>query len=183
MFIRGIILGAGKSSRMGYNKLSIKMDNTTIVQKVIDSAKASKLDELVFITGKYDISTDIIKLHNEEHEEGMSTSIKKGLQGFYGDAVMILLGDMPFVSSELINRLYYSFVMNNKNIVVPVFQGKRGNPVIIGKKYFQNLLKNKGDKGARDIIKNNPEDVFQVEIQDRGIFIDIDDKSTIERFL
>jgi molybdenum cofactor cytidylyltransferase len=183
MFIKGIILGAGKSSRMGFNKLAIKIENSTIVQRVIENAKASKLDELVIITGKYDISTDIIKLHNEDYEKGMSTSIKKGLQGFKGDAVMILLGDMPFVSSELINNLYDCFIKSNKNIVVPVNEGKRGNPVIIGKKYFKDLLNNEGDKGARDIIKNNPEDVFQVEIKDRGIFIDIDDENAVGKFL
>jgi molybdenum cofactor cytidylyltransferase len=183
MFIRGIILGAGKSSRMGHNKLAIKIDNSTIVQRVIENAKASKLDELVFITGKYDISTDIIKLHNEDYEKGMSTSIKKGLECFNGDAVMILLGDMPFVSSELINKLYDCFNKNNKNIIVPVYEGKRGNPVIIGKKHFKNLFINKGDKGAREIIKNNPEDVFQLEIQDRSIFIDIDDENAVEKFL
>lgn len=183
MFIKGIILGAGKSSRMGYNKLAIKIENSTIVQRVIENAKASKLDELVIITGKYDVSTDIIKLQNEEYEKGMSTSIKKGLEGFKGDAVMILLGDMPFVSSELINKLYDCFKKSNKNIIVPVCGGKRGNPVIIGNKYFKQLLNNEGDKGARDIIKNNPEDVFQVEIHDIGIFIDIDDESAIRKFL
>ncbi|MFL0247870.1 nucleotidyltransferase family protein [Candidatus Clostridium stratigraminis] len=183
MFIRGIILGAGKSSRMGYNKLAIKIDDSTILQRVIENAKASKLNELVFITGKYDLDTDIKKLHNEEYEKGMSTSIKKGLESFNGDAVMILLGDMPFVSSGLINKLYDCFNKSNKSIIVPINEGMRGNPVIIGKKYFQDLLINEGDKGARDIINNNPEDVFQLEIQDRGIFIDIDDKSAVERFL
>lgn len=183
MFIRGIILGAGKASRMGYNKLAIKIENSTIVQRVIENAKASKLDELVFITGKYDIFTDIIKFQNEEYETGMSTSIKKGLQGFKGEAVMILLGDMPFVSSDIINILYDGFIKSNKNIVVPVNEGKRGNPVIIGKKYFKDLLNNEGDKGARDIIKNNPEDVLQIEIEDRGIFIDIDDENAVGKFL
>lgn len=184
MFIRGIILAAGKSSRMGYNKLIIKLGDTTILEKIIHNTKISRLNEVILITGKYDdIKTDIIKLHNEEYEKGMSTSIKKGIEGFGGDAVMILLGDMPFVSSKIINKLYDSYKLCNKNIVVPEFEGKRGNPVIIGKKYFCELLKIQGDKGARDIIKNNLEDVEFVEIQDKGIFLDIDDEESYRQLI
>lgn len=179
--IRGIILGAGKSSRMGSNKLMLKIDGTTILGKVIENSKASKLNEVVLITGKYDIDTDILKIHNEEYEKGMSTSIKKGLYDFKGEAVMILLGDMPFVHSHIINILYDSFVKGHKNIVVPVFEGKRGNPVIIGKKYFGDLLNNVGDKGAREIIKNNFEDIEWLEIQDKGIFLDIDDEESYKQ--
>lgn len=183
MNIRGIILAAGKSSRMGYNKLRLKIGEVTILDRVIENAKASKLDETIIITGKYDINTDIIKIHNEEYEMGMSTSIKKGIEGFKGDAVMILLGDMPFVSSEIINKLYESFEISNKNIVIPMYKGVRGNPVVIGEKYFMNLLSNMGDKGAREIIKNNFHDVEQVEISDKGILIDIDDEAAKGKFL
>jgi molybdenum cofactor cytidylyltransferase len=182
MFIRGIILAAGTSSRMGSNKLMLKIDNSTILEKVIENSKISKLNEIMLITGKYDIDTEITKVHNEEYEKGMSTSIKKGIESFKGEAVMILLGDMPFVSSQIINKLYDSFRQCNKNIVVPVFEGRRGNPVIIGEKYFKDLLNNIGDKGAREIIRNNIQDVEWVEIQDKGIFLDIDDEVSFKQF-
>lgn len=183
MFIRGVILGAGKSSRMGSNKLMLKIDESTILEEVIENSKRSKLNEIVLITGRYDIDTDIIKIHNEEYEKGMSTTIKKGLHGFNGDAVMILLGDMPFVNSKIIDKLYDSFVECNKNIIVPEFEGKRGNPVIIGKKYFDDLLNNTGDKGARDIIKNNIGDVQRIKIQDEGILLDIDDENSYNKLI
>lgn len=183
MFIRGIILAAGKASRMGYNKLMLKIDDTAILEKVIENSKSSKLNEVILITGKYDIDTDIIKIHNDKYEKGMSTSIKKGLEGFKGEAVMILLGDMPFVSIDIINKLYDSFVKCNKNIVVPIFKDKRGNPVVIGEKYFDDLLNNTGDKGAREIIKNNFEDVEFVEIQNNSILLDIDDEESYKQFI
>jgi molybdenum cofactor cytidylyltransferase len=177
MSIRGIILGAGKATRMGKDKLNLQLGDKAIIDMVIENAKASRLDEVVLVYGKYEINTDIIKIYNADFEQGMSTSVKKGLEGFEGEAVMILLGDMPYVDNDIIDKLYDEFISSNKNIAAPVFNGKRGNPVIIGKKYFNQLLENTGDKGARDIIKNNGEDIQWVEIQSHGIFIDIDDEN------
>lgn len=181
MVMRGIILAAGKASRMGSNKLLLKIDGTTILEKVIKNVKASKLEEFVIITGKYDIGTEATKIYNPEYEKGMSTSIKQGLKDFNGDAVMILLGDMPFVSTDIINKLYDNFEKSDRNIVIPVFEEKRGNPVIIGKKYFKDLLTNTGDKGAREIIKNNFEDALWVEIESNAILLDIDDEESYRK--
>jgi molybdenum cofactor cytidylyltransferase len=178
MIIRGIILGAGKASRMGKNKLNLKLGDKAIIDIIIENAKASKLDELLLVYGKYDIDTDIPKIYNPNFEKGMSTSIIKGLVGFQGDAVMILLGDMPYVTKDIINKLYGEFVQSHKNIAAPIFEGKRGNPVIIGRKYFKDLLENIGDKGARAIINNNLQDVQWVEVRSNGILIDIDDEAS-----
>jgi molybdenum cofactor cytidylyltransferase len=178
MSIRGVILGAGKATRMGKDKLNLRLGDKAIIDMVIENAKASKLDELLLVYGKYEINTDIKKIYNAEFEQGMSTSVKKGLESFEGEAVMVLLGDMPYVTEDMINKLYDEFISSEKNIAAPVFNGKRGNPVIIGKKYFNQLLENTGDKGARDIIKSNPEDIQWVEIQSHGIFIDIDDENS-----
>jgi molybdenum cofactor cytidylyltransferase len=176
MNIRGIILGAGSSRRMGRNKLDLKFGEKSMVEMVIENAKASKLDEIVLVTGKYDIATDIKKLHNDSYHMGMSTSIIKGMENYYGDGVMILLGDMPYVSTEVINYLYEAFQCSEKNILVPAHKGKRGNPVILGVKYYKDLLCNTGDKGARDIINSNLEDVEFIEVNSTGIFIDVDDE-------
>lgn len=183
MKIRGIILAGGTSTRMGKNKLDLMLDGKKIVQIVINNATQSKLDELIAVYGKYEIKTDITKVFNSRYEEGMSTSIIAGLNGFDGDAVMLILGDMPFIKHEIIDSLYDAFVNSSKNIIVPYKHGTRGNPVIIGKKYFENLLGNTGDKGARNIIKENPDDIEKVEIEDDGIFIDVDDKTKYEELL
>lgn len=178
MRIRAIILGAGKATRMGKDKLNLRLGDKAIIDMVIENAKASKLDELVLVYGKYEINTDIKKIYNADYEQGMSTSVKKGLEGFEGEAVMLLLGDMPFVTVDIINKLYDDFALSSKNIAVPIFNEKRGNPVIIGQKYFDDLMQNIGDKGARAIINNNLEDIQWVEIKSNGIFIDIDDEKS-----
>lgn len=177
MNIRGIILAAGLSSRMGKNKLQLDLKGRTIIDIVINNAKESNLSEVVIVYGKYDVSTDIKKLYNPNYEMGMSTSVIEGLKDFQGNGVMLILGDMPFVDKNLINKLINCFNNTEKNIVVPICKGKRGNPVMVGKKYFQNLFENTGDKGAREIINNNSDDVEWVEVNSKGIFIDIDEET------
>lgn len=183
MKIRGIILAGGKSSRMGKNKLELEIEGRPIIDRVIDNAKRSKLDDIVVIWGKYDVDTDIPKLFNERFEEGMSTSIIKGMKNFDGDAVMILLGDMPFIESKIIDKLICSYRKSGKNIAIPVCEGRKGNPVIIGNKYFNDLLKNRGDKGARCIIAENLQDVELVEIGSEAIFLDIDNEQVYKKII
>jgi len=178
MDIRGIILAGGLSTRMGKNKLSLKIKDKPIIDYVIDNAKNSKLMDLVVVWGKYEVQTDIKKVYNPNYAQGMSTSIIEGIKGFNGDGVMIILGDMPFISSEIMNKLLSAFESCGKNIVVPRYEGKRGNPVIIGSKYFFNLLENKGDKGAREIIARNLGDIEWVESLDDSVLVDIDDEES-----
>jgi molybdenum cofactor cytidylyltransferase len=182
MFIRGIVLAAGMSSRMGRNKLGLMIGGVPIVNIVIENAKRSGLDEVMVVYGKYDVMTDARKVFNPRYEEGMSTSIIEGMRGFKGDGVMILLGDMPFVDYKIIDELISTFKRSEKNIVVPVFSGKNGNPVIIGSKYFTELLENSGDKGAREIIERNSFDIEWMEIERDVIFQDIDDESTFKKY-
>ena len=124
MRIRGIILAGGSSKRMGRNKLSMELGGKTILDTVIDNAKESCLDEVVLIYGKYKTTAKVQKIYNPNYEEGMSTSIITGMSGFDGDAVMILLGDMPYINAQIIDRLYESYNNSDKNIIVPVVEGK-----------------------------------------------------------
>lgn len=180
MEVRGIILCGGLSSRMGKNKLDQKINGSTIISKVIGNVEQSQLSDIIIVYGKYDVMTELPKRYNPRFEEGMSTSIIEGMKGFDGDGVMILLGDMPFVGHSIIDKLLNSFEASGKSIIVPTFNKQKGNPVIIGKKYFSELIQNTGDKGARDIIKGHPEEVEWVEVEDKGVLVDIDDEKTLE---
>lgn len=180
MNIRGIILAAGASKRMGKNKLSVEINGKTMLEWVIQNAKQSRLSEVVLVYGEYDVETDIRKIYNSESKLGMSSSIKCGLKDFGGDGVMLILGDMPFVPSEVMNILMEEFEEGEKGIIVPACEGKRGNPVLIGRNYFDDLLANSGDKGAREIIQYNMDDVKFVEVGHQGIFLDYDDEESLK---
>ena len=94
-------------------------------------------------------------------------------------AVMIVLGDQPFVDSQTINNLVKEFVSGDKGIAVPVYQGKRGHPVIFDIRYKDELLNLKGDIGGREIVARYSEDVFEVAVDCEGVCIDID---TVENY-
>jgi molybdenum cofactor cytidylyltransferase len=182
MHIRGIILAAGESNRMGRNKLLLTIDGVPLVQRVIYNACKSKLSEVVLVHGMYDIDTNIKKIYNSRFKEGMSTSLAEGIHHYYGQGVLVLLGDMPFINTDIINMIYESFITSDKNIIVPCYNGQRGNPVLIGEKYFNDILSLRGDIGARDIIRKNYDDVYFLEVNDKSILIDIDDVKTYTNY-
>lgn len=179
MGIRGIILAGGLSSRMGKNKLKVELNGKAIIERVFENVKASKLRDIIVVCGKYEVETDLPKVLNSRYAEGMSTSIIAGMENYKGNGVMIILGDMPFIEATLINELMDRFELSEKNIVIPRYDGKKGNPVIIGSKYFKDLLANQGDKGAREIIKTNSGDIEWVEVLNDSILIDIDDAESL----
>jgi len=108
----------------------------------------------------------------------MSTSIKMGIifltlkSGI--DAVLIFPGDMPFIKSSIINSILKMYKDTSCQMAVPVYQGRRGHPVLFDKKIFPELLKLKGDMGARSISGKHCKDFFKVEVGEPGILIDID---------
>jgi molybdenum cofactor cytidylyltransferase len=183
MNIRCIIMASGKSSRMGKNKLAIKIGEKTILDYVMENIKNSKLSDIVVVYGKYKVETDLPSIYNPDFELGMSTSIIAGLNGFEGDGIMIVLGDMPFIKSVTIDKMLETCEKSSKGIIIPCIKGERGNPVLIKKRYFNDLRNNKGDKGAREIIKNNFSDVERCEVDDKGILIDIDDENTLNMYI
>lgn len=188
--ISGLILAAGFSSRMeGKNKLLLEIKGKLIIEHVIIAAQKSKLDEIVLVY-KDEAVNNIAKsyglrtIYNESSSKGMSTSLAKGLGIVSKDskACLFLLGDMPFVSAETINKIidtHKNISISKdydiaKQIVVPFYKEERGNPVMIGSSYYSEILNNSGDIGARDIIKKNKEYIIRVDIINKEENIDVD---------
>lgn len=168
---------------MGRLKQLMPLGKGTILERAIDNLLASTVDEVIVVVGYRAeevvaaISSKPVKIMvNPNYEEGMSTSIVAGLVLVdpKADGVMLALGDQPYVSSQTINQLVDKFYQHGKGIVVPTYQGRRGHPVILAIKYKAELLGLEGDVGAREVVKNHPQDVLEVEVEDRGVIIDID---------
>jgi len=100
-----------------------------------------------------------------------------GMENLDSDGIMFILGDMPFISSKIINQLVQQFDSNK--IIVPFNNGKRGNPVIFPSHLFSELKKISGDRGAKPLIQKYIEDVKEVPIQSKAIFQDIDDREEL----
>ena len=89
-------------------------------------------------------------------------------------AALRALADQPFIDTRTIDRLIGEFGARGKGIALPVYQGRRGHPVIFDIKYKGELLELKGDIGGREIIARHQDDVLEVAVDCEGVIIDID---------
>jgi molybdenum cofactor cytidylyltransferase len=181
--ISAILLAAGESNRMGQPKQLMPFDQSTIVERTIDNLLNSAVSETIVVLGyreqdvRKTIADQPVKIAiNPDYQQGMSASVIAGLKQVdkRAQAVLIALGDQPFVDSQTINTLVEAFIANNRGIIIPVYQGRRGNPVIFAIKYKGELWNLKGDIGGREIINHHPDDVLEVAVNCEGVLLDID---------
>ncbi len=180
--VAAIILAAGQSRRMGGpNKLMARFDGEPLVRRSAEQALASKAGPVIVVTGhrSEEIRSALAGLkvefvHNPDFADGLATSLKAGLAAVPDDAggALVLLADMPGVSRGVIDRLVDAFhARTAPAIVLPTFDGKRGNPVLWGRAFFPELLEVTGDTGARHILARHEDSVERVEI---GVAASID---------
>ncbi|MEY8415931.1 nucleotidyltransferase family protein [Tissierella praeacuta] len=178
--ITGIILASGFSRRMKRDKLLIKVDRESIIERVIKACINSKLDDVILvyrskevkeIGEKYNIKT----IYNKDAYLGQSQALKLGMnEAIEANDYMFLVGDQPFLTSEIINILIEEYYNSNLPILVPYYNGIRGMPMIISSIFKEELLKITGDKGGRDIVEKNIFRVKKVYIKEEKIGMDID---------
>jgi molybdenum cofactor cytidylyltransferase len=183
--IAALVLAAGQSTRMGtLNKLTIPIEGRPMVRYAAEAALASKARPVIVVTGHEDdeieaalTGLDVVFVHNPDFAEGLATSMKAGLAALpaSADGTVVLLGDMPRVTPGEIDRLIAAFnPTEGRAIVVPTRKGKRGNPVLLGRQIFAELVRVEGDSGARAVISAHDDLVAEVEMESDGVLIDID---------
>ncbi len=179
--ITGIIMASGFSRRMNRDKLTLSLGGELVIEKVIKVAKESKLDEVILvyqneligdIGQKYGIKT----VFNSSPEKGQSESMKLGIKAasLSTKAFMFIVGDQPLMDSKTINEIIEMFKNNDKEIIVPTYNGKKGSPTVFSSKLKKKLLEVEGDKGGRRIIAEMPHEVGYVPIEDYKVGLDID---------
>jgi molybdenum cofactor cytidylyltransferase len=178
--IIGIILASGFSRRMKKDKLLMKIDGIAMVEKVIQRAKDSLLDEIIIIYRAEEVKKigdryNIKTIYNPKAHLGQSEGLKLGVkEGKNAEAYMFLVGDQPFITTQLIDKLIEEYKLSKNPIVVPYYKGKRGMPTIFSSTLKDQLLKIQGDKGGRNIIEENISLVKKVAIEDERLGLDID---------
>jgi len=173
--IAAIILGAGKSSRMGGpNKLLATLDGKALIRHVAEAACSADLAQTIVVTGhladkvgKHVADLDVTLVHNPDFADGMSGSIRAGINALAPDidAAIVLLGDMPRIGPDALAKLVSAYRDSPSSLIVmATADGKRGNPVLWDRRYFDALTNLSGDVGARHVIAENPGFVTEVEI-------------------
>lgn len=177
--ITGIIMASGFSRRMNKNKLTIKINGETIIERVIKAAKKSKLDELLVVYRTDEIKDigleyDIKPIFNPNAILGQSESVKLGVINSHKSShYMFLVADQPFLDYRVIDRLIDAFNKEEK-ITIPYFDGKFGMPLIFPNRFRKELLRTKGDKGGREIIRDNPMLVQRINFANEKLGMDVD---------
>lgn len=181
--VRGILLAAGSSSRLGQPKQLLPFGGRPLVRHVAEQALSSRLAGLTVVVGyrAADVSAALDGLgativENPSYSRGQSTSLQAGLLDFPQrlSAALILLVDQPFVTFTLIDRLIALYEESKAPIVAPRFDGRRGNPVLFDRGLIPELLTVVGDTGARDVISQHRGEVATLELNDDRAFQDID---------
>lgn len=185
--VTGIILASGFSKRMGKDKLLIELDGEKIIETVIKAAKASALSQVVVVYRKDEVKRiagayKVDAVLNIKAELGQSESMKIGIKSTdKGSDFMFLMGDQPFINSDLIDTLINEYKKTSRDIIVPYYNSKKGMPSIFSSSYRQELLEVEGDKGGRDIMQKNREDIKKVYFYNEKLGIDVDTLDDLER--
>ncbi|RZO32558.1 MAG: 4-diphosphocytidyl-2C-methyl-D-erythritol kinase [SAR116 cluster bacterium] len=186
--IGGVILAAGQSRRMGaQNKLLAEIDGVPIIRRTAQAMLDGGLNDLVIVTGHEHRlvaaaldDLPVTCIYNDEYQSGQASSVACGVRHHQNGshaAVLIALGDMPLVRPELIAALlrdHSSLPDATDRITLPVFDGRRGNPVIWGRGFFDELVALTGDAGGRIIFAENKNAVNSLGWPDDSIHLDID---------
>ena len=185
--ISAVILAAGESRRMGtQNKLLLQIDSEVLIRKFVKSVCASAADAVLVVLGheaekiKAVLQDQALRfVKNTCYEKGMTTSIQSGVNAASLESVglMICLADLPFAETSDFNRLIQAFTdfrrTESSLIIVPVFQGQRGNPVLFSAEFRDKLLAHNGE-GCKGIVSKYPQSVREVRMENDNLLIDID---------
>lgn len=184
-----IILAAGKSDYMEGLKPMLKVGQTTMIQREIDTLRQAEITPIVVVTGykAEDLERHIahrgaICVRNNRYETSeMFGSICMGLRCIQKkvDRVLLFPADIPLVSAETIGRVLHA----SGSIALPVFQGKRGHPVMLKKAVFSHILSYKGENGLRGAMEEWEEGVTLVELKDQGVLLDTNTQKDYESLL
>lgn len=192
--IGAVILAAGMSKRMGKPKLLLTLKGMPLIYYSISLAVQQKLNPIVVIAGKHMKKVEkvivdynnVTYILNPEYESGMASSLKIGIEAVKGqvDAVMVFLGDQPFVPNEVVQTLITEYEHNKDKgvrIVRPRYGGELGHPILFDGSLLEHFNNIKGDEGGRSIINNHKEYLKIIDFSEIYWGMDVDTPEDYER--
>jgi len=186
-----VVLAAGSGRRFGGGKLLAAWDAGVLLEGALAAAFAAPVRSVTVVIGAdaqavadaaraFDPRALII--HNPDHAEGMGASLRTGIASLPDDAdgVFVFLGDMPRVPTAVLGRMAQALI-DGALAAAPVFAGRRGNPVLLDRTLFPQLLALTGDAGARGVLQGLGERLALVDSPDDGVLFDVDERSDLIR--
>lgn len=179
--ISGIILAAGASKRMGMPKQGIELAGKPMLEYAVERFLESSLDQVILVVGpnmrwKHARRRGLRVVVNPSPGRGISSSVKVAFRSVNprSGAAVIGLGDKPLLLTSTIESLIEAYRRSDSEIVVPVYRGRRGNPVLFRKRLFPELKSLEGDVGAKALIESENHPLEEVPVDDVGVLLDVD---------
>ena len=190
--VSAIVLAAGRGTRMGRQKLLLPLEGKCLVQWAVDAALGAHVAVTIVVLGYEaqavravlrDRRVKIVK--NPDYVEGLSTSLKAGIRAARSDAgaAVFLLGDQPFVTPGMVDRLVERFLETGALIVRPFVAGRPVHPVLVGATLFPELLDERGDVGGRNVIERHADRQVAVTWDSNQLPLDIDTPEDYDKAL
>jgi molybdenum cofactor cytidylyltransferase len=181
--ICAVVLAAGLSSRMGDQKLLLPFGGKTVIAHIVDQLLASTVGEVHVVVGHQaerisaELSGRAVSIvNNPNYKSGMLSSVRCGLQSLPKKcrAVLVVLGDQPSVTTELIDQMVQSFATTEKSILVPLYKGKRGHPILFSALYRDEILTQYADVGLRGLLHGHCDDIYELAVSTASVLCDMD---------
>jgi molybdenum cofactor cytidylyltransferase len=175
MIVGAVVLAAGKSERMGQNKLLLCLNGKKLIEIVLDALSEAGIDEQVIVIGykpKEIIEAVQPRLNkvkvaiNWDYENGMTSSFQKGLQVLrHVDAAFLVLGDEPIFDSKVLRSMIRQMQKSRGEalIVSPIHKGKKGHPLLFQSQLFTEIFDLKGTETIRDIVHRHTDKLLKIE--------------------
>ncbi|THD57072.1 nucleotidyltransferase family protein [Phenylobacterium sp.] len=186
-----LVLAAGSGSRFGGGKLMASWGSGVLLEGALAAAFVAPVRSVTVVIGadaeavaaaSRSFDPRVLVVHAPNHAEGMAASLRTGVASLSPDAdgAFVFLGDMPRVPTAVLQRMADA-VIAGALAAAPVFEGRRGNPVLLSRTLFPDLLALTGDAGARGVLQGLGERLALVESPDDGVLFDVDVRGDLSR--
>ena len=182
--IVAVVLSAGASSRMGRPKALLPVDGVPFIERIVRALERTEVNRTLVVLGHNAeamreaiayLGVDTVV--NPDYARGQLSSLHTAIRVLNGEpveAILVHLVDHPFIESRLVDRMIERFRTEEKLIVVPRFNGRRGHPVLFSSKLFPEFLAASLDTGAKPVVRGHPEETLELDTDESGILVDID---------
>ena len=172
---------------MGSPKGLLTIGGKTFLRHIVDEIQQAGIHDIVIVLGAESekIQKSLPWFHgrivvNQNWKDGQLSSIITGLNSIQFetcDGLLVCPVDHPLISRNLFSQLVQIFQENTSKIIVPVFRGRRGHPMIFPSRFFGEIKNASLDIGAREVVRNHPDDIVEMMTEENGVVINIDTPS------
>jgi molybdenum cofactor cytidylyltransferase len=188
--LAAVILSGGASSRMGSPKALLPYRGATFLEHLLNVTDHPRIgwrrvvlgaDAGAIVAGTEFRADEVVI--NKNWEAGQLSSIQAGVRSLPDgtDGILLFLIDHPLISHELVGTLVERFYVAGKAIVLPIYRGRRGHPVIFSARLYQELLSAPLETGARAVVWAHSEDVFEMETREQGCILNLNDPDALAK--